>query len=171
MLKINKAAFSFSLLVFLPVFTFALQQEPKALMHIVANSSQYNYRMGETWFEGKVKVDQGETHLNADRLITKRNAANKIQEALAFGLEQPAHYWRQPKAGEKTLHAYAKVMRLYPLESRLVLEGEVRVIQGENHFQGQIIVYNIKQQTITVPPTKNSRATFVIDADQIKQAL
>lgn len=149
----------------------ALPDDQKALMHITADSSQYNYKMGETWFEGHVKVDQGTTHLEADRVITKRNAQNKIQEALAFGLQQPAHYWTYPRKGEKMLHAYAKLMKLYPLESRIVLEGDVRVAQGENRFQGQIIVYNVKLQTITVPPTKNSRATFVIEADKIKQTI
>ncbi len=149
----------------------ALPDDHKALMHIIADGSEYNYKMGETWFEGHVKIDQGSTHLEADRVITKRNAQNKIQEALAFGLQQPAHYWTYPKTGEKMLHAYAKLMKLYPLESRLVLEGDVRVTQGENRFQGQIIVYNIKLQTITVPPTKNSRATFVIETDKLKQSI
>lgn len=158
-------------LIFTPLCLYALAQDHKELMHIVSDSSQYNYKMGETWFEGQVKVDQGTTHLTADRLITKKNAQNKIQEALAFGLQQPAHYWSYPKKGEKMLHAQAKLMKLYPLESRIVLEGDVLVTQGENRFQGQIIVYNIKLQTITVPPTKNSRATFVIEADQIKQTI
>ena len=149
----------------------ALPEDHKTLMHIISDGSQYNYKMGETWFEGHVKIDQGSTHLEADRVITKRNAQNKIREALAFGLQQPAHYWTYPKKGEKMLHAYAKLMKLYPLESRIVLEGDVRVFQGENHFQGQIIVYNIKLQTITVPPTRNSRATFVIETDKIKQTI
>lgn len=149
----------------------ALPEDQKALMHIIADSSQYNYKMGETWFEGHVKIEQGGTQLEADRVVTKRNAKNKIQEALAFGLQQPAHYWTIPRKGEKMLHAYAKLMKLYPLESRIILEGDVRVTQGENHFQGQIIVYNIKLQTITVPPTRNSRATFVIETDQIKQTI
>src|SRR5690606_39263979 len=131
-------------------------------MHIISDTSQYNYKAGETWFEGNVKVDQGATHLIADRVVTKKNGQNKVQEAIAYGINQLAHYWTQPQQGEKELHARAKVMHFYPLESKVILEGDVVVVQGENRFQGQIIVYNIKQQTITVPPTKNSRATFVI---------
>ncbi len=155
----------------LPSHLSALASDQQALMYIAADSSQYNYKTRETCFEGAVKIDQGTTHLEADRVITKRNAHNKIQEALVFGIQQPAHYWTFPKKGEKMLHAHAKLMRFYPLESHLVLEGEVRVTQGENRFQGQIIVYNIKSQTITVPPTKNSRATFVIEAGSLKQTI
>jgi len=150
---------------------YALPEDQKALMYITADSSQYNYKLSETWFEGQVKIDQGSTHVEADRVITKRNTQNKIQEAFAFGLQQPAHYWTCPKKGDKILHAYAKIIKFYPLESRVVLEGNVRVTQGENRFQGQIIVYNIKLQTITVPPTKNSRATFIIEPDSMKQTL
>ncbi len=149
----------------------ALPEDQKALMHIISDSSQYNYRNRETCFEGQVKINQGSAHLEADRVITKRNVQNKIQEALAYGLQQPVHYWTQPKKGEPILHAYAQLMKLYPLESRIVLEGNVHLSQGKNRFQGQIIVYNIKMQTIIVPPTKNSRATFVIEPNEIKQTL
>lgn len=160
------------MLCFLSSCLHALPNDNKALMHIIADTSQYNYKVGETWFEGHVIVDQGSTHLRADRLITKKDAHNRLQEAIAYGSEQePAHYWTQPKAGQKELHASAKVIKFYPLEARTQLEGDVTVTQGENHFQGQIVVYHIKQQTITVPPTKNSRATFVIEADQLKQVL
>lgn len=165
----------YRLFLLLPLFSFswplhAQPKDSKPLMYITADSSQYNYRMRETWFEGNIRLDQGETHLIADRLITKKNHQNKIQEALAFGLRQPAHYWAHHKNG-KILQAYAKLMKFYPLESRIILEGDVLVTQGENRFQGQIIIYNIKLQTITVPPTKNSRATFVIDTKQTNKKL
>ncbi len=140
-------------------------------MHIISDSSQYNYKKGETWFIGNVRIDQGNTHLIADRVVTKKNAENKIQEAVAYGIKQLAHYWMQPQPGEKQIHAQAKIMHFYPLKSRIVLKGDVFVTQGENHFKGQIIVYNIEQRTLTVPPTKNSRSTFVIDTSQIKEML
>jgi lipopolysaccharide export system protein LptA len=154
-----------------PLALKALPSDDKVLMYITADTSQYNYKVGETWFEGHVVLDQGTTHLRADRLITKKDAHNRIQLATAYGTEPLAHYWTQPKPGEKELHAYAKIIKFYPLEARTQLEGDVTVTQGNNHFQGQIVVYYIKQQTISVPPTKNSRATFVIDADHLKQVL
>jgi len=159
------------LLLISAIFLIGSTDNHKSLMHITSESSEYNYKNNETSFEGHVVVDQGTTHLTADRVITHKNAQNKIQEAIAYGTQPLAHYWTEPKNGEKILHAHAKIMKIYPLESRVILEGDVLVTQGENRFQGQIIVYNIKQQTIIVPPTKNSRATFVIETDQVKQAL
>jgi lipopolysaccharide export system protein LptA len=153
------------------IYTISAYSAEISRMHITSDTSRYNYKMGETWFEGSVQVDQGTTHLTADRVVTHKNEHNKIIEAVAYGDEKPVHYWSRPLKHEKEIHAQARMMKFYPLESKVVLEGNVIVVQGENRFQGQIIVYNIKQQTITVPPSKNSRATFVIEANEIKQLL
>lgn len=161
--------FIITLVCSLPVA--ALTNDSKEALNISADSSRHNYKIRETWFEGKVKIKQGSTHLTADRLVTRKNAHNKIEEVIAYGYQDLAHYWTQPKENEEVMHAQAKVMKIYPLKSRIVLEGEVLVTQGKNRFKGQIIVYNTKQQIITVPAAKNSRATFVIEADQVKKAI
>lgn len=159
------------LLLALPLPLYALPNDNKAPLNIFSNSSQHNYKLRETWFEGKVKIHQGSTHLTAERLVTKKNGKNKVEEVIAYGGDKQAHYWTQPKVGEEVMHARAKVMKIYPQQSKIVLEGNVLVSQGKNHFQGQIIVYNTKRQIITVPANKNSRATFVIEADQVKAAV
>lgn len=142
-------------------FVFALKEDNKAIVHIVADSSIYNYKTGVNIFEGNVKVDQGTTHITADRLVTKSNRYHKIQEAIAYGIKQSAHYWTLSKSNEPEIHAKARLIKFYPIETDVVLEKEVVLTQGENSFHGQLILYNKNNQTIIVPAAKNSRAILV----------
>jgi lipopolysaccharide transport protein LptA len=112
-----------------------------------------------------VQIDQGTTHVTADRLTTKTNDKHQIQEAIAYGISDLAHFWTTPAAGEQVVNAHAKIIKFYPITSNATLQGEVTVAQGENNFQGQLIHYNMNDQTIIVPETKNGRAVIVYNPD------
>lgn len=137
--------------------------DSKRTMQISADTSRLNYKTGENIYEGAVRINQGTSHLSADRLITRNNEHHKLQEAIAYGTYNLAHYWTIPKDGDKLLNAYAKIIKFYPLESKVVLEGNVIVKQGENSFHGPIIIYNIKNQTVSAPPNQKGRATIIIE--------
>jgi len=146
--------------------TFALPGDNQQKVYIVADTTTYNYKSGVNIFEGHVKVDQGSTHITADRLVTKSNAQHKMQEAIAYGTTELAHYWMLPKEGDPEIHAHARIIKFYPLDSNATLEQDVVVTQGDNSFHGQLILYNSKDQTIIVPPAKDARSILVYDPDK-----
>jgi lipopolysaccharide export system protein LptA len=148
-------------LLFISSKMFALESDSKARIFIVADTTSYNYKLGTSLFEGHVTVDQGTTHLIADKLITHNNEQHKIQEVIAYGNNEPAHYWTTPKAGDKPVHATAGIIKFYPLDSNVTLEQNVIIKQGDNSFKGQLIHYNRDQETIIVPATKRGRAVLV----------
>lgn len=143
----------------------ALKKDNKEVLHINANTTIYNYKKGLNYFEGNVKIDQGTTHVTADRLTTKANDKHEIEEAIAYGVHDLAHFWTLAKEGQPVINAHARIIKFYPLTSNATLQGEVFVTQGENNFQGQLIHYNMKDQTIIVPETKNGRAVLVYNPD------
>jgi len=145
--------------------TFALHADKNETVHITADKSTYNYKTGINVFEGHVKVDQGTTHLTADRLITKNNAEHKIKEAIAYGIHKKAHYWTLPKAEDPVLHGHGKIIKYYPVESNVTLEKDAFIKQGKNSFQGQIIHYNSLSQVITVPGKHKNRSILVYNPD------
>lgn len=153
-------------LAIIPILCFALPNDNKEKVYIVADTTIYNYKTGKNIFEGHVKVDQGATHITADRLVTKNNAEHKMEEAIAYGINTVAHYWTLPKVGDPEMHAKAKIIKFYPITSNVILENDVTVTQGENNFQGQLVLYNHEDQTITVPPSSNARATLVYNPDK-----
>lgn len=166
--KMNEYVTIITALIFLmtPLTVLGLPADTQEKLHIFADSGVYNYKTGNSLFEGHVKVDQGTTHIVADRLTTKSNSKHQIKEAVAYGLDQLAHYWTLPKLGDVEIHAKAKIIKFYPIESNVTLEEDVTVIQGENSFQGQLIHYNMKDQTITVPASKRGRAVLIYDPDK-----
>lgn len=153
----------------LPYLALALSSDEKEKIHVQSDSTVYNYKTGENVFMGNVIVDQGTTHIIADKLTTKSNiTTHKIQEAIAYGITKSAHYWTLPKVGDQEIHAYANIIKFYPQESNTILQENVTITQGENTFSGQLILYNRNQQTITVPASKHARAVLVYNPDQTK---
>ena len=146
--------------------SFALSSDLKEKMYVTADSTLYNYKTGVTSFEGHVKINQGTTHITADRVTTKTNLKHQIQEAIAYGIQQPAHYWALLKTGNPEVQASANIIKFFPLATNVTLEKNVRIMQGENSFEGQLIIYNRHEQTITVPAYKNSRAVLVYNPDK-----
>lgn len=155
-------------IAFIPTLLFALPEDSVKTMHIVANSTLFNYKSGIDTYEGNVKVDQGTTHLIADRLITQKNAQHKIMLVTAYGTKHLAEYTTELKIGDPALQAKAKVIRFYPLTSMVYLDDNVVVTQGENRFDGPHIVYNMKEQIVNAPASNNGRATIVIQPQQLK---
>jgi lipopolysaccharide export system protein LptA len=158
----------FFIISLIPGLALALDEDSKQAMHIVADSTLFNYKTGQDIYEGNVKVDQGTSHLIADRLITQKNAAHKMISAIAYGLTSYAKYTTIPKQGDLPMHATAKLISFYPPTSTVVLENEVTVTQGENSFHGQHIIYNMKDQIVAAPASKNGRATIVIESKQLE---
>ena len=147
--------------------TFALPSDNDQNLQIIANSSLIDYKKGDNLYEGDVKIDQGTTHLTADKVTTKNNNKHRMEEAIAYGFRKPARYWTLPKEGDIEFHAEAKVIKFYPITSTVVLEGDVIVTQGANSFHGPIIVYNIKNQTVSAPATRRGRATIIIEPKKL----
>jgi lipopolysaccharide export system protein LptA len=137
-------------------------------MHILADSTLFNYKSGLNVYEGNVKINQGTTHLNADRVTTQSGTGHKLEEAIAYGTKNPADYWTTPQKGDPLFHAQAKTIKFYPQKSIVVLEGDVVVTQSGNSFHGPLIIYNIKDQTISSPATNKGRATIMIQPTKIK---
>lgn len=145
--------------------SFAMPGDRIEKMEIKSDKSNYNYKKGESYFFGNVQVDQGSTHVTADKLTTKNNKNHQMQEAIAYGIKDKAHFWTTPKPGEEVINATAKIIKFYPLTLNATLIGNVIVKQGENVFQGELIRYNMNDQTIVVPKSNNGRAVLVYNPD------
>lgn len=160
-----KALFFFTLSLALSTAN-ALPNDGHQKVHITADATTYNFKTGVTVFTGHVIANQGSTQVTAEKLITKSNANHEIQEITAYGQDKTqAHYSTLPRPADRPLHAFGDVIEYYPLNASVTLHKHVTVTQGENSFQGELIHYNMNEQTITVPPTPNARAVIVYNQD------
>lgn len=153
-------------LSFLIADTQALQSDSLEKLHITADSTTYNFKTDTTLFSGHVIANQGSTHLTAEKVITKANAKHDIQEIIAYGHgKTQAHYSTLPRPNDQAMHAFGDIIQYYPLSANVTLHKHVTVLQGENSFQGELIHYNMNEQTITVPPSPKARAVIVYNQD------
>jgi lipopolysaccharide export system protein LptA len=152
----------------LPTVTLSLPEDSQQPMHITSDSSLFNYKTGQDIYEGNVRIDQGTSHLTADRVVTQKDKQHKMVSAIATGIKTVATYTTIPKPGDLVMHAEAKIITFYPPTSTVVLENDVVVTQGENNFHGQHIIYNMKDQIVAAPASKNGRATIVIESKQLE---
>ena len=157
---------NFIILLLITLVAHALPSDSKEKLHIKSDTSTYNYKTGVNTFDGHVTLDQGTSHITADRLITQSNASHKIQEATAYGLVQPAHYWTLPTDSKPEVHAHAGIIKYFPIAANIAMERNVYVTQGKNIFQGQLVLYNMTDQTITVPANTNGRSVLVYNPDE-----
>lgn len=157
-----------TILLCVSALAIAHPDDAKEKIHLTANSQEFNYKTGINTYEGNVRIDQGTTHLIADKVVTKNNDQHKLFEAIAYGTKQLAKYTTIPKTGDIAMQAEAKVIKFYPLTSTIVLEGDVIVTQGENSFHGPTIIYNMKEQVVSVPASKTGGATITIEPDKVK---
>lgn len=160
----GRALFCILLFIMFCQQALALPNDGEQPMKIIADASLFNYKTGIDTYEGNVKVDQGTTHLLADKLVTEKNEHHKIISAIAYGTRHLAELTTLPSLDAKILHATSNIIKFYPSTSILILEDNVVVTQGENSFHGSLIIYNMKEQMVAAPASKNGRATIVIDA-------
>lgn len=163
-MRLNTIALLF---ILIPFFAFALSNDQEKPLNITADTSTFNYKTGVDIYEGNVKVDQGSSHLTADRLITQKNKQHKITVATAYGMKKLAIFTTVPKFGDPLLFAKARIITLYPPTSTVVLDKEVVVTQNENSFHGPHIIYNIKDQIVTAPASKEGKATIIIEPEKM----
>lgn len=149
------------LMLCLSQLTYGLNTDRDQKVFITADSGVTNFKSGVDVYQGHVKVDQGTSHIRADKLITKRNKQRQIEEVLAYGFAQPAHYWTLTTTQEPPVHAHARFIRFLPLQQRVTLKKSVYIQQGQNTFRGQLIHYNQAKQIITVPPSRDAHAVIV----------
>ncbi len=118
--------------------TFAAPFSHELPIHITADSSTVNYKTGVTTYEGHVNIEQGTSRLQADKVVTQI-AQHKLQEAIAYGIYKAAVYNTIPRTGDLPLQAKAKIIKLYPLLSTVMLEGDVLVTQGESTLKALLL--------------------------------
>lgn len=162
-MRLTHKFFFIAITIFFSSAAIALPTDEHQVIHISADSTQFTYKTASSIYEGNVKITQGGTTLTADRVVTYSNNQHKLIEAIAYGTHQLAEYSTTPKPGDAVLHARAKLITFFPLKSTVILQNNVVVTQAENSFQGTLIIYNIKDQTISAPALKGGRSTIVIE--------
>lgn len=152
--------FTFPLLLILSFPTYALSSDSKLPMNISSDTVDFNSKTGITIFTGDVNMDQGTTHLKADKVTVYRHPDGEIQKIIAIGL--PAHYRTLPKENDDTMDAYGNTIEYYPDKEQAVILGNGLVQQGKNTFTSPHIIYDLAKETVISRSTSSGGKSQLI---------
>jgi lipopolysaccharide export system protein LptA len=156
-----------SICILIPINSLALSTDRDQPAHFTADKFQTNQKTGITIFTGHVQMDQGSTHLNADKVTVYNGEHGRINKAVAIGL--PAHYTTMPDDEKKNrpMNAFGKTIEYYPQERKAVILGDGLVIQGPNRLNGEHIIYEMEKQLVTSLPTGPIQSVLVLQPQDL----
>ncbi|MBJ6801719.1 lipopolysaccharide transport periplasmic protein LptA [Geomonas propionica] len=105
-------------------------------------------------FEGKVVARQGDMTLYTDRLVvTYSGPNNEVSQVEAFGNVRVVQEERQATGAHGIYD---------PKEARIILDGNPKVVSGEDVVTGRIITYYVNEQRSVVTSGPKERVEAVI---------
>lgn len=119
-------------------------EEPAA---VNADEMDLDFNTGEREFRGDVFMEQGATKLEADKL-TAQYKDEELEIATAFG--NPAVFHKQSEGEEQEVVGEALRLELDEIKDILTLYEDASLTKGGDVIQGEIIVYNIVTEEMTI---------------------
>ncbi|MGC8121144.1 lipopolysaccharide transport periplasmic protein LptA [Marinobacter sp. VGCF2001] len=131
---------------------------------VSADSARLDDTAGTAVYTGAVELVQGETRLEAERVVLYRNEQG-VSRIEAAG--NPAHYRQPGQSGAATTDAQALNITWSGEESLVIFERQAVIEQGGNVFRGDVIHYDTVQRVVTAdggesPDGSSGRVEMVI---------
>ena len=157
--RIARAAFAAATVLAAPLAV-ALPEDRNQPIKLEAGRGQLDQKTGVSVYEGNVVISQGSMRLTADTatIYVKDNSFQKMD---ATG--NPATLRYQPAADKPEIQGASKRVEYDVGSGKVVLTGGVRVVQGQDTFNGERLEYDLKDDVIRAKGAgQNGRIQFTI---------
>jgi lipopolysaccharide export system protein LptC len=109
------------------------------------------------------RVDQKDSHLRANQIVTAGDERNRLVSAIIHGSQRTqAHYWTVSGAKKPIMHAYADTIYYDEKHHLIKLMGNARVEQGNDSFRAPEITYDTLAQHVVSQASDTERTTIII---------
>lgn len=123
----------------------ALESDRQQPLKIVADTAVIDEKDGTATYTGNVVLTQGTLRIAADSLKIKTDTG-KVDIVMATG--DPALFSQVPEPNQAEVIAKALNIDYMVREQKLLLKRKASIVQGENIFRGEEIVYEIQSQRL-----------------------
>ena len=120
----------------------ALPEDWQQEMIIQSDRAELDRKTGMVVYEGDVVLTQGTLKIESERLVLKI-----LEQAIAEG--QPARYQQQVSSNKPVTQATANRIDFYATRKEIAFKGNAELRQENNLFSGELIRYDIEQETVT----------------------
>lgn len=141
-------------------------------LKIEADTAEFDRQTGLSSYINNVKIDQGTTHVKGNKVTTKQDKTNSLEEIIIYGTAKNlAYYETLPEPGKPKLIAIAKTIKYYPKKRYVILLNQANITQGDNSITGEHIEYDIEKQKMRAAALTNdkgekTRTTIIINPEQ-----
>jgi lipopolysaccharide export system protein LptA len=144
----NKKLYIYIIFFILTNNLFALSSDKNQPINIEADSGSIDNIKRITIYSGNVIITQGSTRINADKVTLTYTKNNEINDIIALG--KPAKFRQQQDNKKGELRAKANRMNYDANKGILKLTQAAQVWQGEDTSAGELIIYDMQKELITV---------------------
>jgi lipopolysaccharide export system protein LptA len=144
----------------LPFSVLAQQKSAEEIAHFAADHVALQGESGTTIYTGHVKMDQGTTHLIAEKVVAYKNEQGEIDKIVATG--NPAHYITLPENQTDPVYATGDTIEYYPLVRKAIIIGHGQVTQAENSLKGSYIIYDMVRATVRSLPSAGEESSITL---------
>lgn len=134
-----------ALSLLLPTTTMALDSDRQQPLKIVADTALIDEKDGTATYSGNVVLTQGSLRIAADTLRI-RTDQGKVEVVKAEG--KPALFSQIPEPNQAEVIAKARKIDYLVRDQKLLLKNKASIVQNENIFRGEEIVYEIQNQRL-----------------------
>lgn len=134
------------LMLALPMAAGAFDLESDQPIRVNADSARLDDMTGTATYTGEVLVRQGNTRLEADKVVLYRDDQG-LTRIEAEG--EPARYQQPATEGSGRTDASARRITYSAPDSRLIFEEQAVIEQNGNRFSGNRIDYDSTQRVVT----------------------
>ncbi|NQY42396.1 MAG: hypothetical protein HRT87_03505 [Legionellales bacterium] len=113
---------------------------------------------------GNVKINNGESHLMAQRVNSYLDNNNKLIKSVAYrNKKEQLHYWEQNTSNDNDFHAYADLMEYIPDEDIVILTGNVTIKNAQGVHQSENVRYNLANKKIFSNNPKGKKVVMLYE--------
>jgi lipopolysaccharide export system protein LptA len=138
----------------------ALPSDKNQPVSITADTAHLDKSTGISIFQGNIKLTQGSSVLNAEKLTVWMDKSNQVLKAVATGKQ--VNYQTLPDPNKPPFTATAQMIQYIPPQNKIILTGNAKAVQGPNTYSAPQITYQIDQETVVSSASKEGRTTIVI---------
>lgn len=141
----------------------ALDRDRAEPVELSAERAEMNNATGVGVYTGDVVLTQGTMRITADKMTVHTTPSGELARVIAEG--DDATFRQLPEGQRDYVHARAPYMEYQPqAPGHVVLRGGAVLTQGKNRFAGDVIRYDMRQDTVTAQSADGSdrriRITF-----------
>lgn len=114
-------------------------------IHLEADRVMINEKMGQSRYDGNVKLRQGTLEIEAEH-ITVYKPGDAVERMEATGT--PVHFRQQGDTPKGDIRGYANNIQYKADQSLIILDGDAHIWQEKDEFRGEHIVYDMEQKMV-----------------------